>query len=507
MGNEFHKKGATENMRLTDNARINRAAIGCHAGIDSLISAAYLIEVLKGSRTLGYFAIIAALAIVPVAAEAFMYRRNPDNANIRKVMACGYLLLYAYAIFTTNSILPFSYIIPMLIVFTLYSDTAFCVKVCAAGIILNVANVAYVAMTIGYTKEEVPDVEIRVLVMLFVSIYTYVTTRVTKAINSGKRIEIQGEKYKVEQLLGTVMTLSGELSDGVVQVDEYMERMASSVNEVGSAMKEVNEGTTETADSIQHQMRRTEEIHTLIDRVREAAGVITENMRQASGEVEQGRANMQALSGQTQKSKQANEVMVDTMKQLNTHADQMNKITAMINGVTNRTGMLALNAGIEAARAGESGKGFAVVARQVSELSEQTKSATADITGLIDVIIKTLREAASAVDILEENIKLQEEQTVQVAANLTAISQHTRIINDENQHMEKTVAELAEANTDIIENIQTISAVTQEVSAHSMETLEACVDNRSMVEKVSTIAAELNVKAQQLKSQKVVDRE
>lgn len=108
--------------------------------------------------------------------------------------------------------------------------------------------------------------------------------------------------------------------------------------------------------------------------------------------------------------------------------------------------MLALNASIEAARAGDSGRGFAVVASQISELAQNTQVATSDITSLI------------------QNIN----------------------------------AELAQANEDIVQNIQTISAITEEISAHSNETFNACEDNAQMVTSVRQIVGELNESAQRM---------
>ena len=48
------------------------------------------------------------------------------------------------------------------------------------------------------------------------------------------------------------------------------------------------------------------------------------------------------------------------------------------------------------------------------------------------------------------------------------------------------------ANEDIVEGIQTISAISEEVSAHSSETYDACEENSIMVEDVAKIVEDLN---------------
>lgn len=56
----------------------------------------------------------------------------------------------------------------------------------------------------------------------------------------------------------------------------------------------------------------------------------------------------------------------------------------MISTITGQINLLALNATIESARAGEAGSGFAVVANEVKNLAGQAKSATAQISRVID---------------------------------------------------------------------------------------------------------------------------
>ena len=66
----------------------------------------------------------------------------------------------------------------------------------------------------------------------------------------------------------------------------------------------------------------------------------------------------------------------DTLKVV---AEDLAKITGVVDVIAFQTNLLALNAGVEAARAGEAGRGFAVVADEVRKLSTETDTAVSKI--------------------------------------------------------------------------------------------------------------------------------
>jgi len=187
------------------------------------------------------------------------------------------------------------------------------------------------------------------------------------------------------------------------------------------------------------------------------------------------------------------------MERISETSQKIGNIISEIEDIASQTNLLSLNASIEAARAGEAGRGFAVVADEISSLATQTQQATIDITNLIENIS---RELAGVVRVIEQMIRNAEEQNIvanNAADNFGRISAKNRLVAKEAQEMAGLVIELQEANGLIMRGIETISAVTEEVTAHSNETLESAEENNVITNEVGSIVEGLNQLAQELR--------
>jgi len=117
------------------------------------------------------------------------------------------------------------------------------------------------------------------------------------------------------------------------------------------------------------------------------------NVRTVATSTEEMTSTVSEIAQNAEKSRQVTTVAVQNVTsasarvdELNTAAQEINKVTDVIMEIAEQTKLLALNATIEAARAGEAGKGFAVVANEVKELAQQTNAATEDIRAKIDAM-------------------------------------------------------------------------------------------------------------------------
>jgi len=86
------------------------------------------------------------------------------------------------------------------------------------------------------------------------------------------------------------------------------------------------------------------------------------------------------------------------IKRLGERSQEISGIVNLINTISERTHVLALNASMQAAVAGEAGRGFAVVAEEVQRLAESSRNATQQIATLVNNIQLETNETISTVN-------------------------------------------------------------------------------------------------------------
>lgn len=488
-------------MNFSEKQYVNKTALVGHTVVDSVLFCAYFLELVKGSRTIGYFSVFAAMAVIPVVIEWIFYWKNPESKVIQHLIGTTYSTLYVFAIFTTNSMLAFAYAFPMFMLIILYMDVKYNVAIGVGGTFFNILYVIYHGITAGYEKTEIPDVEIRIAAMALTSLFMVVSAAAVTKVNDYKRQQIQEQTDKANALMEKILDTSQGMIENIQTVTNQMDMLGASVSGVQDSMSEVSTGSTETAESVQTQMQKTEQIQQHISKVKDTAALMEQNIRENARRVEDGKKQMDALTEQVDKSMKANTQVMEKMASLTVYTGQMHSIIETITSIADSTGLLALNASIEAARAGESGRGFAVVAGQISELSNQTQTATSNITELIEHINQELNLVAEAVDVVTKSNEANAESTNVVKDNFTGISSGTEEIERQTDDLVETIQALETANEAIVENIQTISAITEEISAHANETFTACEENARLVGSIGNLVAELNEEAKQLQKE------
>ena len=448
----------------------NKTAIAGTCTMNTVLAAAYIAEVLKGVRSLPSYLIFLLLCLLPCVTSILAYTKQKDTSSVRYLCGGGFALLYAYVMFTSSTDLTFCYVIVMLLILLVYADKKLVSLLCTYALVINILVLVFRAVTQGFTAAQITNAEI--IIACIILSYIFVLMSVTKIaqINDANIKKADSDRSQSDDLLQLTLKVAGDMAGNIDQVSHSTSQLRDSIAGTQTAMEDLTSGTAE-----------------LLSSTAETSANLT-----ASKDV------MKNLVQQVQVSEASSTRVADSMEELKEYADKMQSIVALISSVASQTSLLALNASIEAARAGEAGRGFAVVAEEISSLAGQTNGATGDINQLIEHISQSISSVTDSVTELFDSNRHQSEYITSAAGYFDLIEKNTASITSGMSELKQGVDAVSDSNSQIIQSIENVSALTQEVTASAGATLAGCRTNLQSVDDIALIMQQLQENANEL---------
>lgn len=485
------------NKKNAEASKNNTAMIGIFI-MNLVLAVAYLLEVVKGARDIVSYAIIASLCIVPCILAVIVYLRKKDAHSIRYILGIGFSLLYGYVMFTTTSDLAFSYIIVAFVMFVVYVDFKYLVILGTYAFVINVVRVVMLAMQGKLTGATLTNSEIIIACITLTFAFTLMAIQKMSKINQANIDKADQGKETSDKLLQTTLDVANAMTNNITDAMGETEVLKEAIDATQHDMEKLTDEVNASAEAINIQKQSTDKINSYIQNVEEAVSSITDEVNIAQDNLNTGNEVMKQLLEQVKISEESNELVAQKMGGLKECAAKMQDIMSLISSVANQTGLLSLNASIEAARAGEAGRGFAVVAGEISNLSSQTNSATAEINTLIEDIVAAVGEVTEAMDTLLECSRLQNQYVDTTADSFEKIHGSTQNIVGQVSNLRTTVDVVMEENKQVEEGIENVANVTQRVMDSANETLASCNTNLQSIAKVADIMNVLTEEAAKL---------
>ncbi|MGN0318168.1 MAG: methyl-accepting chemotaxis protein [Lachnospira sp.] len=492
--------GKSKNVS-SEYSRCNKTVIFSHALEAVIITVAYVIEIIKGNRSLPYVLLIAGVCLVPVIIELIMYMADTESKLVKYVMLVGASVMYACIMMTANTPFVFVYIIPLIIVASAYNNTLFSIILNIVAFIINVIEVVYMLSIGTFSADDSANIEIQLIVMLMIFAYSVTATRILDKNNQNKVDRINTEQHLIEDNMALTMNVSCQMAEKINSMTDNMNTLSQSLLSTKSAMEEVNAGSTDTAYAVQKQLEQTEAITTRLSQITHETNNIIGSVNQTKEAISKGNDNIDRLNDQIALSVKSGEDVTQKLSALDVHMKKMNSIVDIITEITSQTSLLALNASIEAARAGEAGKGFAVVAGEINNMANQTQNATVDITKRIQQVLFAIEEVVNVTQSMIEEISNQKMLADHTKLSFQTIESHSDNVSERITELAEKVTLLTTANQEIVDTVSTISAISEEVAAHANDTLRESNDNINTAEVIVQLSSELNGLANQLKNQ------
>lgn len=251
----------------------------------------------------------------------------------------------------------------------------------------------------------------------------------SKKMNEGARTQAEA----VEKTSSSIQELNSsirEIAESTTAVSTSAEETSSSILEISSSIEEVAQSASALASAISEVTASSEEIVASVKEVARSMEVLEEAITETGAATTQIDAAVRTIADNAKESARLADKVVadasefgmvsvvdaiegmdrirdsvrkagDSVNRLGERSREIGKIITVIDDVTARTNLLALNAAILAAQAGEHGKSFSVVAEEIRDLAEKTSASTKEIASLVKTI---QNETQDSVNIMKEGL-------------------------------------------------------------------------------------------------------
>jgi len=412
--------------------------------------------------------IFAGIYIIWYLATALITQKNADNKKAMIALAFGFEMSYCLLVMTTYSV-SMLLIFPVLLTIVVYYNEAVFLWGAISSLVIMLTKSTIIRFNGTGTDIDFKIINLALMGMIICIVGGF------RAISLLIKFS-EEETDAVAELLDSQKEIAKEINDVAESVAEEfvgvlsdLENINDTVGTTSIAMNNIADGSEETATSATRQATMTNEIQDRLENTNRTAASAKETAEELKNAITGGKQRSDELERQSRIVDEYTNKISVTISDLVDNVEKVSEITDTILNISAQTNLLALNASIEAARAGEAGAGFAVVADQIRKLAEETKSSTELITGIMDELSDVTSKAKEAADGSVESIALQREQIKAVNESFQIIDNGIIEMADGVNSMNNEVVAVLEANSNIVSSVDTLVAISEEMSSNAMQ--------------------------------------
>ena len=230
-----------ETKEISELTRSNRIAMLSHISTVTVMVFFMIWESVRGQLSPVYMTIATVVGVIPLIGEVICWKSNTEHAMIKHLVSYGFSLFYTICLFTSPTNLIYVFVIPMIFVVTIYSDTRYLLLINTGTILESIIVVVIGATKGGFGYHGIEAAVVQIVVMIMVGANSVLTTKVIRE-NTRKRFT---EVAVAVEEIGNSMTLTLKaLAEGKQDIEHLASEVEASVDngtEVTEKLENLNQ--------------------------------------------------------------------------------------------------------------------------------------------------------------------------------------------------------------------------------------------------------------------------
>lgn len=296
-----------------------------------------------------------------------------------------------------------------------------------------------------------------------------------------------------QDVIGTVSDSINSLTFETSKVLQGVSQIAGHVAQASDKVRSQAELVSKTAEDERSSVgQMIESLTNATQNMNQVAALAEQSSTSANRATEATSTALSTVNGTVKGMESIRETIAETekrIKRLGERSQEISGIVNLINTISERTHVLALNASMQAAVAGEAGRGFAVVAEEVQRLAESSRTATQQISTLVSNIQLETNETISTVNRTIDQVVQGSEQAQKAGEQMRVTQQITSELVDQVKQIAHVSEQQREMSATLLSSVQRIGLSTErtadQITMQNRETESLLQSARRLVESVN----------------------
>lgn len=409
-----------ETKEISELTRSNRIAMLSHISTVTVMVFFMIWESVRGQLSPVYMTIATVVGVIPLIGEVICWKSNTEHAMIKHLVSYGFALFYTICLFTSPTNLIYVFVIPMIFVVTIYSDTRYLLLINTGTILESIIVVVIGATKGGFGYHGIEAAVVQIVVMIMVGANSVLTTKVIRE-NTRKRFT---EVAVAVEEIGNSMTLTLKaLAEG----KQDIEHLASEVE------ASVDNGTevTEKLENLNQYMDEMNSIVELIGGITNQTSLLALNASieaARAGEAGRGFSVVATeISGMATRTKEATVHITELISNVsNAIMEVVGVVSNMINGINEeKTGASNAEESFESIEDNTRAiqKNADTLSRSISELQNANKEIIDSIQTISAISQQVSAHAGETMQAEEENLNVMQDVSA-IMQKLATLAAH-----------------------------------------------------------------------------------